>query len=90
MNMPTSHSRDLLRVSRAAAGLSGSARPGPRIRPGITDKTIKIGISAPLTGPVAAVGARVEGIKDSRRGQRGRRRQDGRRQDPQHRTGDPG
>lgn len=30
---------------------------------GITDKTIKIGVSAPLTGPVAAVGAVSEGIK---------------------------
>lgn len=31
--------------------------------PGITDKTIRIGVSAPLTGPVAAVGALSEGIK---------------------------
>lgn len=30
---------------------------------GITDTTIKIGVSAPLTGPVAAVGAMSEGIK---------------------------
>ncbi|CAN7598059.1 ABC transporter substrate-binding protein [Pararhizobium sp. LjRoot238] len=31
--------------------------------PGITDDTVKIGISGPLTGPVAALGAIAEGVR---------------------------
>ena len=31
--------------------------------PGITDDTVKIGISGPLTGPVAALGAIADGVR---------------------------
>ncbi|APO70803.1 periplasmic binding fold domain-containing protein (plasmid) [Rhizobium gallicum] len=42
-----------------AASHAGAAEPSP----GITDDTIKIGVTGPLTGPVAVVGGVAEGIR---------------------------
>lgn len=53
--------RGALRIAAALFGLAAAAAQAAD--PGITDKTIRIGISAPLTGPVAAVGALSEGIR---------------------------
>jgi branched-chain amino acid transport system substrate-binding protein len=53
--------RGLLRFAAAVFGLAAAAALAAD--PGITDKTIRIGISAPLTGPVASVGAVSEGIR---------------------------
>ena len=55
------HRRGALRLAAAVFGLAAAAAQAAD--PGITDKTIRIGISAPLTGPVAAVGALSEGIR---------------------------
>lgn len=61
MKISESVRRCLLRSVIAATGIwtgvAGAAEPG------ITDTSIKIGVTAPLTGPVAAVGAVAEGIK---------------------------
>ena len=53
--------RGALRIAAAVFGLAAAAAQAAD--PGITDKTIRIGISAPLTGPVAAVGALSEGMR---------------------------
>lgn len=54
----------LMRAVLAAAWIcSGTAHAAAAADPGITDAAIRIGISAPLTGPVAAVGAVAEGIR---------------------------
>lgn len=50
-------------LSVAAAVFAAAAVSAQAADPGITDTTIRIGISAPLTGPVAAVGALSEGIR---------------------------
>lgn len=50
-------------LSIAAAAFGVTAVSAQAADPGITDTTIRIGISAPLTGPVAAVGALSEGIR---------------------------
>ncbi|WFU11625.1 ABC transporter substrate-binding protein (plasmid) [Rhizobium sp. CB3090] len=42
-----------------AASNSNAAEPSP----GVTDNTIKIGVTGPLTGPVAVVGGVAEGIR---------------------------
>jgi branched-chain amino acid transport system substrate-binding protein len=53
--------RGALHLAAAVFGLAAAAAQAAD--PGIADKTIRIGISAPLTGPVAAVGALSEGIR---------------------------
>lgn len=53
--------RGVLRFAAAVFGLAAAAAQAAD--PGITEKTIRIGISAPLTGPVASVGAVSEGIR---------------------------
>ncbi len=50
-----------------ALAFTGIIAAAPRAQetasPGITDDAVRIGISAPLTGPVAAIGAIAEGIR---------------------------
>ena len=55
------HRRGVLSFATAVFGLAAAVAQAAD--PGITDKTIRIGISAPLTGPVASVGALSEGIR---------------------------
>ena len=47
----------------AAALLAASHASAAEPSPGITDDTIKIGVTGPLTGPVAVVGGVAEGIR---------------------------
>ncbi|ASY66486.1 hypothetical protein SJ05684_b55040 (plasmid) [Sinorhizobium sojae CCBAU 05684] len=48
----------------ALAGLMASvARAQQSETPGVTDDVVKIGISGPLTGPVAAIGAIADGVR---------------------------
>ena len=56
------HSFCALRGALAALGVA-AASLAHAAEPGVTDNIIRIGVSAPLTGPVAAVGAVSEGIK---------------------------
>jgi ABC-type branched-subunit amino acid transport system substrate-binding protein len=58
----TRHSYSALRGTLAALG-AAAASLAYAADPGVTDSVIRIGVSAPLTGPVAAVGAVSEGIK---------------------------
>ena len=58
----TRHSFSALRGTLTALGVA-TASLAYAADPGITDSVVRIGISAPLTGPVAAVGAVSEGIK---------------------------
>ena len=53
--------RGALRLAATVFSLAAAAVQAAD--PGITDTTIRIGISAPLTGPVAAVGGLSEGIR---------------------------
>lgn len=53
----------LLRLGVAAIGLYGGAAAAQGPAPGVTDTAVKIGVTGALTGPVAAVGAIVEGIR---------------------------
>ena len=46
-----------------AALLTASQAHAADTSPGITDDTVKIGVTGPLTGPVAVVGAVAEGIR---------------------------
>jgi branched-chain amino acid transport system substrate-binding protein len=62
MTMPTPYRR-LLTSAVLAASLWGSAAYAEDAAPGITDTSIKIGVSGALTGPVAALGAVDEGIR---------------------------
>lgn len=64
MNITESTRRRLLQFGIAALGLC-AAMAGAADKPaaGITDTSIKIGVTGALTGPVAALGAVVEGIK---------------------------
>ncbi len=56
----------------------GACRAQEPASPGITDDAVRIGISGPLTGPVAALGAIADGDQDTGRSdQCRRRRQDG-------------
>ncbi|MGO4568895.1 ABC transporter substrate-binding protein [Rhizobium sp. 2YAF20] len=51
-------------IQLALAGLlSASYAHAGETSPGITDNTVKIGITGPLTGPVAVVGAVAEGVR---------------------------
>lgn len=61
MNKPEFSRRCIGLLIAAASLWAGSASAAGEA--GITDTSIKIGVSAPLTGPVAAVGAVSEGIK---------------------------
>ena len=64
MKIQKTSRRHLRQLGMAMAGLwTGMAGAADKADPGITDTTIKIGVTAPLTGPVAAVGAVSEGIK---------------------------
>ncbi|RFB88821.1 amino acid-binding protein [Rhizobium leguminosarum bv. trifolii] len=47
----------------AAALLAASHASAAEPSPGITDDTVKIGVTGPLTGPVAVVGGVAEGIR---------------------------
>ena len=48
---------------RLTAGMCAGAASAEDAAPGITDTTIKVGVTGPLTGPVAAVGAVAQGIE---------------------------
>lgn len=61
ITFPRMNRRVALSIAVAAFGVT--AVSAQAADPGITDTTIRIGISAPLTGPVAAVGALSEGIR---------------------------
>ena len=58
----TRHSFPALRSALTARAVA-AASVAHAADPGVTDRVIRIGVSAPLTGPVAAVGAVSEGIK---------------------------
>ncbi|WP_037471262.1 ABC transporter substrate-binding protein [Sinorhizobium fredii] len=53
----------LLQVVALTGLMTGSAQAQESESPGITSDTVRIGISGPLTGPVAAIGAIAEGVR---------------------------
>lgn len=64
MKISESSRRCLLQSVIAATGIwAGVAGAADKAAPGITDTSIRIGVTGALTGPVAALGAVVEGIK---------------------------
>lgn len=64
MKISESTRRGLLHAGIAMASLCiGIAGAADKPAPGITDTSIKIGVTGALTGPVAALGAVVEGIR---------------------------
>lgn len=62
--MPIRVSSGSFKLLRAFAWMSIVAGPASAQEvPGITDEAVRIGISGPLTGPVAALGAIAEGVR---------------------------
>ena len=57
------HRRTIRPILLAAGLWAGAAQAEEAASPGITDTSIKIGVTGALTGPVAALGAVVEGIR---------------------------
>lgn len=63
MQLLTSSRTSLALRALALAALVAGPLHAQEPSPGITDDTVKIGISGPLTGPVAALGAIADGVR---------------------------